>query len=104
MLKEQRLDLIDRNALLAELDKFANPMPNNSGYEFLRGIATAITEIEDSPMVDAVKVIRCRDCKYFSRDKQYNRAWCNYYGGCIEVAVNGYCYHGAQMDGGSNNE
>lgn len=51
--------LIDANALLAELDKFSNPMPNQSGYEFLRGIATAITEIEDAPTVDAV-VLPCK--------------------------------------------
>ena len=57
MANEERLDLIDRKALLAELDKFANPMPNKSGYEFLHGIATAITEIEESPTVDAVEVV-----------------------------------------------
>jgi hypothetical protein len=64
MANEKRLDLIDRKALLEELDKFANPMPNKSGYDFLCGIATAITEIEDAPTVDAVEVVRCKDCKY----------------------------------------
>lgn len=49
--------LIDANALLEEMDKFANPMPNKSGYEFLHGIATAITEIEDAPTVDAAPVV-----------------------------------------------
>jgi hypothetical protein len=48
--------LIDANALLAEMDKFANPMPNQSGHNFLCGISTAITEIEDAPTVDAVPV------------------------------------------------
>lgn len=52
--------LIDANALLAELDKFSNPMPNQSGYEFLRGIAAAITEIEDAHTVDAVEVVHGR--------------------------------------------
>lgn len=50
--------LIDANALLAELDKFANPMPNKSGYDFLCGIATAITEIEEAPTIDAVPVVQ----------------------------------------------
>ncbi len=54
MATEKRL--IDADALLAEFDKFANPMPNKSGYDFLCGIATAITEIEDAPTVDAVEV------------------------------------------------
>lgn len=54
MAAEKRL--IDANALLEELEKFENPMPNKSGYDFLCGIATAITEIEDAPTVDAVEV------------------------------------------------
>ena len=58
--------------------------------------------LDDAPTVDAVEVVRCRDCKYFSRDEEHNRAWCNYYSGCLETAVNGYCYHGAKMDGDGN--
>ena len=57
MENEKQLDVIDRKALLKTLDRYINPMPNESGYEFLRGIATAITEIEDSPAVDAVEVV-----------------------------------------------
>ena len=59
MENEKQLDVIDRKALLKTLDRYINPMPNESGYEFLRGIATAITEIEDSPTVDAVEV-KCK--------------------------------------------
>ena len=65
MATEKRL--IDADALLAEFDKFANPMPNKSGYDFLCGIATAITEIEDAPTVDAVEVVRCKDCKNWKK-------------------------------------
>lgn len=60
MANEKQLDLIARKALLKTLDRYINPMPNESGYEFLRGIATAITEIEDSPIVDAVEVVHGR--------------------------------------------
>ena len=61
MANEKRL--VDANALLSELEKFDNPMPNKSGYDFLCGVATAITEIENAPTVDAVEVVRCKDCK-----------------------------------------
>ena len=54
MANEKQLDVIDRKALLKTLDRYINPMPNESGYEFLRGIATAITEIEDATTVDAI--------------------------------------------------
>ena len=60
MANEKRL--IDANALLAELDKFANPMPNKSGYDFLCGVASVITEVECAPTVDAVEVVRCKYC------------------------------------------
>ena len=63
MVNEKRLDLINRRELLEELDKFANSMPNQSGYDFLCGISTAITEIDNAPTVDAVEVVRCKDCK-----------------------------------------
>lgn len=46
-------------------------------------------------LVDAgvAQVVRCRDCAYFYRDKEFNRAWCNYRTSRTETAVNGYCYH-----------
>ena len=55
MANEKRL--IDANALLKELDKFLNPMPDEKGLHFLSGLSTAITEIEDAPTVDAVEVV-----------------------------------------------
>ena len=54
---KKRLDLIDRRALLAELDKFINPMLDANGLHFLSGLSTAIAEIEEAPTVDAVEVV-----------------------------------------------
>lgn len=41
----------------------------------------------------------CKDCKYFYRDDEFNRAWCGY-DKCVanEVAVNGYCYRGERKE------
>lgn len=55
--------------------------------------------LEDVPAADVEPVVRCKDCKYFSRDKEYNRAWCNYLTGSAETAVNGFCFRGARKDG-----
>lgn len=41
-------DLINRKALLEELDKWINPCVNREA-EFLSGIATAISEVEAAP-------------------------------------------------------
>jgi len=62
--------LIDANALLAELDKFVNPMPDTNGLHFLGGISTAITEIEDAPTVDAVVLpFKVGDTVWIAGDK-----------------------------------
>ena len=49
-------DLISRKALLEELDKWINPCVNCES-EFLSGIATAISEVEAAPAVDAAPVV-----------------------------------------------
>ena len=100
MATEKRL--IDANALLEELEKFENPMPNKSGYDFLCGVATAITEIEDAPTVDAMEVVHGRWEK--ARIAGYLK--CNYckdafiYEEWLESGKWNYCPNcGAKMDG-----
>ena len=51
-------DLISRKALLEELDKWITPCVNYDKSEFLSGIATAISEVEAAPAVDAAPVVR----------------------------------------------
>ena len=53
-------DLISRKALLEELDKWINPCVNYDKSEFQSGIATAISEVEDAPAVDAAPVVHGR--------------------------------------------
>lgn len=107
MANEKRL--IDRDALLAELDKFANPMPNKSGYDFLCGIATAITEIENAPTVQAVEVVHA---EWACVNESENVWMCTGDNGCGGEMIileqtplaNGFrfCpYCGAKMDGGN---
>ena len=50
-------DLISRSALLADLRE--------------KGFLPAIVRraIERAPTVDAVEVVRCKDCKYYCQDK-----------------------------------
>ncbi|MBQ3529552.1 MAG: hypothetical protein IJA47_03560 [Oscillospiraceae bacterium] len=93
--------LIDADALLGELDKFANPMPNKSGYDFLCGVATIITEIENAPAVDAVEVVHG---KWISADyKPHIYRKCSKCGQRITVGKeSNYCPNcGAKMDGGN---
>lgn len=51
--------------------------------------------IDNAPTVDAVKVVRCRDCKYLPKFKINNNLYClneNGLHGCIQL--DDYCSYG----------
>lgn len=62
MANEKRL--IDANALIAEYDRVHIGEPGK-----------ARKLIEDAPTVEAVEIVRCRDCKYYY-DYGANREYC----------------------------
>ena len=68
--------LIDANALLENLKK-------TSRY------FTVKFDIEEAPTVDAVEVVRCKDCKH-----RYEDSWCEYVDD-----DNFYCARGERKDG-----
>ena len=47
-------------------------------------------DIEAAPTVDAVPVVRCRDCKH-----RYSDSWCEY----VDDDDNFYCARGERKDG-----
>ena len=53
--------------------------------------------IDDAPTVDAVEVVRCKDCKYGLASKD---VWCELY--YDTKSVNGFCDMGKRKDGGSD--
>lgn len=70
--------LIDANALMKEdCDECAY------GYVDAKQIA-------DAPTVDAVEVVRCKDCKH-----RYSDSWCEY----VDDDDNFYCARGERKDG-----
>ena len=104
-------DLISRKALLEELDKWINPCVNCES-EFLSGIATAISEVETAPTVDAAPVVQGRwddsgRFKFFDCDIAVRCSMC---GGCLTEkeyaeSVWNFCpVCGSKMDGGHGNE
>ena len=59
-------------------------------YGYTCGIERAESEIECAPTVDAVPVIRCKDCKHYEY-AQPGMVYCpNIVGGWVEEE--GYCY------------
>ena len=64
---------------------------------------TIIEQINEAPTVDAVEVVRCRDCKHWLKDVAgctdfFGRCeWANYMVGAV-----GYCVYGERKDGDGN--
>ena len=58
---------------------------------------TTATEIANAPTIDAVPVVRCKDCKY-----RYVTGSTTHYYVCdfmdAEYNDNGYCHHGERKD------
>ena len=72
--------------------------------DYAHGLREAANYIENAPTLDAVPVIRCRECKHKSQgisDKM--RTWCSMWQ-CWILQGDGYCHMAAKMDAGQEDE
>ena len=60
-------------------------------YKGVIHMVVPISEIDKLPTVDAVSVVRCRDCKH-----RYSDSWCEY----VDDDDTFYCARGERKDGG----
>lgn len=74
-------DLISRSRLIEEIKE------NQWGW-FSREMLRLM--LENQPTVDAVEVVRCKDCKSYIPEKR--RCKSEYLNGC--TIPNGYCFNG----------
>ena len=59
---------IDADALKTKVESMVKHTVNESDYDFGRNQAFDYVSdilIDDAPTIDAVEVVRCRDCKYY---------------------------------------
>lgn len=88
MASEKRL--IDANALIEEYDRVHIGEPSK-----------ARKLMEDAPTVDAVEVVRCRNCigrSTWYNDAKYGCAVCGM-SGMYPKSENGYCSYGLRKEG-----
>ena len=81
--------LIDADALgigLAKPEVFENPA-------YAEGWNAAVTLMQTAPAVDAVPVVRCKDC--FHAYRKDDKLWCVFCGNCI-VPEDDYCFYGVR--------
>ena len=60
--------LIDADKLLENYKKWIPQLSSKEDEGDRRGVETCIAVLEDTPAVDAIPVVRCRECKHH-RDK-----------------------------------
>lgn len=101
-------DLISRSALAMAMGvenavKYGNETAEqqHNSYDTLMKYEIA-DYIDDAPAVDAVEVVRCRECVYAWKAMMTGTLYCELYGRkAFTVHPDGYCSRGAKKDGGA---
>ena len=84
--------LIDANALISYMDECSK----ESRFRVYYGYAKSF--IDDAPTVDAVPVVRCRDCKHFKRNLE-NDTYCSSVNGLTDPQEDDFCSYGERKEG-----
>ena len=66
------------------------------------GIDIAWKKIDQAPTIDAVPVVRCRDCKYYEIHKPKVLENCERKGYIIPMKPNAFCSYGERKEGADN--
>ena len=71
----------------------------NCENEYVYDTNAVLDSIDSQPTVDAVEVVRCRECKYSFYDEIFGNFWCNSHSGCRKVKDEGFCDLGERKEG-----
>ena len=91
-------DLIDRAALFA--NSYILEADYDDGIEPRRAYAISIESVRNAPTVDAVEVVRCKDCKRYQLDSIFHIGFCD----GKRCKDDDFCSYGKRKDGDSNDE
>ena len=64
------------------------------------GIDIAWNKIDQAPTIDAVPVVRCKDCKHMEIDR--GGRFCHVWGGYNGMGDDGFCNYGERKEGAEN--
>ena len=80
---------------LIDADKMRNDWLENGLNEYVYDTNAFLESIDEQPTVEAVPVVRCKDCKHWGTgvDGETERIKCCEYGRYM-VGENGYCVYG----------
>ena len=68
----------------------------------LGGLVDVVDFLNDMPTVDAVPVVRCKDCKYRFKNNGHSRDGCPIIDANIWMDGDDFCSYGERKDGDGN--
>ena len=97
---------IDADKLLEIYKKWVPQLSSKEDEGDRRGVETCIAVLEDMPTMDAVEVVRCRDCKHY-KPQTKSAHWENRANYCnrivtIKTQLDDFCSYGERKDGDEN--
>ena len=94
--------LIDADKLLEIYKKWIPQLSSKEDEGDRRGVETCISVLEDMQTVDAVPVVRCRECKHYEIHKPKVLENCERNGYIILMKPDDFCSYGERKEGGDN--
>lgn len=95
-------DLISRSALLQNISETIVISARETGSAEARGIRKVLDRIEAVPSVDAVEVVRCKDCKHkgWIQEPCHGKSvdFCHVWDSCINSPEKCFCSYGERKN------
>ena len=92
---------------LIDADKFEVYPYTLTSLDFEAGVLSVLEKLDAAPTIDAIPVVRCKDCKYHHWEQEPCHGKTVHY--CelphmrgIEVFKEFFCYYGKRKDGDGN--
>lgn len=90
-------DLIDREALMEDIgENVVVTVRHGKPSAELRGASKIIDRIEAASTIDAVEVVRCKDCKHMSTEPIGR--YCHVWGFFNGAGDDGFCNYGERRE------
>ena len=97
---------------LIDAEMYCTELYNEMSYpgrseEFMTAIDVAIADLADAPTMDAVEVVRCRECEhhYWEQEPCHGKTvhYCNLpHMSGVQVFKEFFCYYGERKEGAGN--
>ena len=90
--------LIDADAIIDFIDMDSTWDPLETCFSE----KAVVDMLESAPTVDAVEVVRCKDCKYRFKNNGHSRDGCPIVDAKIWMDDDDFCSHGERKEGADN--